>query len=343
MPRENPAPKRPTRGRQIVKIVFLTAVGVTSVCSILGLAGRSALVFLYLDQPRVHYLAFLLVSLGIVLFLRWWRVGIAIGFFVAVNLYLLWPVAWPSQAAKGAPAFSVVHVNMGKQAEVPGKLVQFLLDWRPELLFLQEVTPELAAELPTAVPQYIVLASEPRSDTRGVAVLACADLPDGFQVHSARVGRFAEELTDRPHVELAVSRDNVRFRLLGFHCSRPRNTKTIGVQAAEYEALAAWFRQSASTHSVAIGDFNATPWSQTVRHFLRRAALPTAQSGFSLAPTWPAGAVGLLGVPIDLVTHSAGLQVETEIGPDIGSDHYPILCRVTAADQAEPHPQRANF
>ena len=165
----------------------------------------------------------------------------AIGLFVGVNLYLLYPAARPSQPSRRSPAFSVVHANLGND----------------------------------------------------------------FQVRSARAGRFAADLTDRPHVELAVARDNVRFRLLSFHCSRPRNAKTSAIQAAEYEALAAWFQQSPSTHSVAIGDFNAAPWSQTVRHFLRGAALPTAQSGFSLAPTWPAGALGLIGVPIDLVTHGA--------------------------------------
>ncbi|MDA0275619.1 MAG: hypothetical protein O3A06_12010 [Proteobacteria bacterium] len=57
---------------------------------------------------------------------------------------------------------------------------------------------------------------------------------------------------------------------------------------------------------------------------LRRDAQQRRASG--LAPTWPASAAGLMGVPIDhLLVTCQWRVVAGRAGPNLGSDHLPVL------------------
>lgn len=320
--------RRASRWRRVAAHTFMAVCAMTCVVSALGLLGRNSVYFFYLDQPRVHYLVILLVCFVVALLLKRWKLGAGIGVFVALNAFVLNSVISLPTSFSDEPHVTVIHANLGKQKEVPSEFLEFVLGQQPDLLCLQEVTPELARQLPEVFPQYRLLDSDPRSDSRGVAVLANSSSSGGIQILSSRVLHLAREQTERPHVEVLVSEGDTRIRILSFHCSRPRNPKTAAIQRAEYDELATWFRASPPGHALAIGDFNASPWSGTVRRFLSEADLPTKQSGFGFSGTWPAGVLGPIGVPIDLAVHSAGLRVETETGPDIGSDHYPILSRV---------------
>ena len=76
------------------------------------------------------------------------------------------------------------------------------------------------------------------------------------------------------------------------------------------------------------GDFNATPWSAAYRDLRQRSGLADAAEARLPWPTWcPTGWVSCaLGLPIDHLLHGADWQVaEFRIGPDIGSDHRPLI------------------
>ncbi len=73
------------------------------------------------------------------------------------------------------------------------------------------------------------------------------------------------------------------------------------------------------------GDLNATPWSNAFSK-LDQAGLRRATG---LTPTWPAIGRGWMGIPIDhvLVTPHWSV-VERRVGPNIGSDHFPVMVRI---------------
>ena len=78
------------------------------------------------------------------------------------------------------------------------------------------------------------------------------------------------------------------------------------------------------------GDFNATPWSFPLRGFDGQAGLVRRTHAL---PTWPAGQVTpqrlhwpLPLLPIDHLFASSDWHVATlERGPDLGSDHFPVV------------------
>jgi endonuclease/exonuclease/phosphatase (EEP) superfamily protein YafD len=80
-----------------------------------------------------------------------------------------------------------------------------------------------------------------------------------------------------------------------------------------------------------LGDLNVTPWSPYFQELLAATGLRDSARGWGLQPSWPTMSL-LLRVPIDHCLISPELHVtERTLGPDIGSDHFPLL--VTLAVQ----------
>lgn len=75
-----------------------------------------------------------------------------------------------------------------------------------------------------------------------------------------------------------------------------------------------------------LGDFNITPWSPDFERLPgRRAGDPR------LDATWPTG-IPLLGIPIDHIMLGPGVRLHRiEVGPNLGSDHLPLLATVSIA------------
>ena len=75
---------------------------------------------------------------------------------------------------------------------------------------------------------------------------------------------------------------------------------------------------------VVLGDFNETPWSPALCRFAEELDL----HGFNVAATWPVW-YEFAGIPIDHALISNELLFSRiEIGPNIASDHRPIVVDV---------------
>lgn len=71
--------------------------------------------------------------------------------------------------------------------------------------------------------------------------------------------------------------------------------------------------------TIIAGDFNATPWSSAFADIDYKRAT-------GLQPTWP---MRYFGIPVDQVLVSEHWQVaQSKAGPDIGSDHLPIIAKL---------------
>ena len=82
--------------------------------------------------------------------------------------------------------------------------------------------------------------------------------------------------------------------------------------------------------TIVAGDANATPWSSALLgpHSRDLARIT------GLAPTYPTEGGGILGVSIDHVLVSPHFaMVQTERGPDIGSDHLPVRGELRLMDK----------
>lgn len=119
--------------------------------------------------------------------------------------------------------------------------------------------------------------------------------------------------------------------VLGVHLTRPTSAAARRRQLVRVRAVS----EALAPSVLAAGDFNATPWSR-LREF--DAAVPATRRTRAMF-TWPAPA-RLFGplrlrapvavAPIDHIYASADWRVvEVRRGPDVGSDHYPVIATFT--------------
>lgn len=91
-----------------------------------------------------------------------------------------------------------------------------------------------------------------------------------------------------------------------------------------------------------IGDFNAAPWSTRFNGLKRRANLADASRARGLTPTWrPAqlneSVAPLFALAIDNALTSQDIAVRaSRVGPDLGSDHWPIVLDLQLPELAAP-------
>ena len=95
---------------------------------------------------------------------------------------------------------------------------------------------------------------------------------------------------------------------------------------------------------ILLADCNATRWSKPMREAMEAAGLRDSAEGFGFQGSWPARLPWPLRLPIDHVLVSDGLAVtRRELGPDVGSDHLPVVAEFAIVDgraQAAQPPSR---
>ncbi|MCA8954301.1 MAG: endonuclease/exonuclease/phosphatase family protein, partial [Planctomycetes bacterium] len=79
---------------------------------------------------------------------------------------------------------------------------------------------------------------------------------------------------------------------------------------------------------IVLGDFNATPWNAAFRALLANTGLRHA-NGTGFHPTWHTKLPWPLRIPIDHVMVDGLGVVATEVGASFGSDHAPLLARLS--------------
>jgi endonuclease/exonuclease/phosphatase (EEP) superfamily protein YafD len=230
------------------------------------------------------------------------------------------PLPWLTAASPApgsepqGPLFSVASTNVSLHNQDPQALARWLAQERPDVVIVLEVSPDYAVAL-QSLRDYPFQQLVPQDDPFGIALLSR---------HPLRQVQVIKDADAIAHIEAQVQWQNQLVGVIAVHPMPPLSAHYHGVRNAKLRALAS--QASASKlPTVLAGDLNATPWSSAfsglAQHGLRRAS--------GLAPTWPAALHGLLGIPIDHVLVTAHWAVVSrQVGPDLGSDHLPVLLRL---------------
>ena len=136
-------------------------------------------------------------------------------------------------------------------------------------------------------------------------------------------------------------RDHYRHPRLAFQLGSERTAQSAAEAAlragADHDQIGGLLRRDSGKHLGAVadslaklegpvillGDFNTTPWSPAYRKLVADTELGSASGG--RIATWPVW-MAPLRVPIDHILVRGPVTVlEAERGPDLGSDHFPVL------------------
>lgn len=114
------------------------------------------------------------------------------------------------------------------------------------------------------------------------------------------------------------------LRLVALHSARPLDGGAPA-RDAQLERAGVLAAAAPSGRAIVAGDLNLTPWSPVFADLLARGGLRDSGIGRGLVATWLTRFI-LLGLPIDHVLVSDAFDVrDRRIGPDLGSDHLPVI------------------
>lgn len=269
---------------------------------------------------------FVLSGLG-----RWITAGIGIAGVLAAGA-LMSPEFTRSagQHAGGASPgqLRIVQFNVWSRNVDPGRTIDWIVAQNPDIVVLEETTPSFRRGFEARTGW--------RAICRDCEVMIYSRLPitKGYTPAAPAVGPLSH----------AVLRDQVGpFDVVGVHNAWP----TDGNDQQRQEArLAHVLADLPKDRTIAVGDFNSTPWSFSRRNWDAAFGLPRRDRALFSWPAQPqlGGKVPMPFplLPIDHVYAGSGwATVSVNRGPKLGSDHYPILAILAPVSPPPGQPRSA--
>lgn len=118
--------------------------------------------------------------------------------------------------------------------------------------------------------------------------------------------------------------------LVAVHAPHPDGLSPFNIQSKQFEDIAA--ESDAIQPDILLGDLNTTPWSPNYARLLDRTGLKDTAPGIGWLNTWLSALPGL-GLRLDHILVGPRVAVRAyRVGPNIGSDHRPVIARLSVAD-----------
>jgi len=285
-----------------------------AVATLLGFLGRFFWVFDLFSHFRVQLFQAALVLIGIAIWKRKNKQLIAFALLACLNYAFVLPFYFgKSPAATEQPARAMLMNVLASNSNTE-QVLAAIEAADPDLLVLEEVTPEWAAKLVEL--NYPHRIADVRDDCFGIMLLSKHPLSNTNAVY---VGT-----ADVPTITANVHLPQGEIFLIGTHPVPPVSAAYSRHRNSQLVALATLVEKQKKP-VLLIGDLNTSPWSAHFARLLKESGLQNSMKHFGFQPSWPANN-RLLRIPIDQMLHSPEILIHNRaIGGDVGSDHLPVI------------------
>lgn len=309
-------------------IVLVIPAVVLALVTVASFFGRWVWWLDVLANFRAQYVVGLALLGLIVAMSRWRKTGYAILGVALLNLVFVVPlyIGSPAEAKVDADRMRIMSFNLLSTNEQYSDVIDYIRTVDPDLVMLHEASRPWEVAIESAGLGYEIIPGRSDDLIFGTLVLVRGEditaVSHGYAASAPR----AVSLTYTPvgwQTELSV---------LGTHPLAPTDRERAGLRDAQLGFAADWAAEQDGAFLV-VGDFNATPWSWPFRRLMASADLENSQDGFGLQPSFPTTSNLLMRVPIDHLVYSPALEVTArQLGPDLGSDHFPLVVDLQLAD-----------
>ncbi len=304
--------------------LLLIALGTGfTLATILGFFGPMWWAFDALSSFRFQY-AVVLLLVGLLYGMAFGRASSLI--FIAaglVNAALVLPlfIASPAEAS-GGEDLKIVSFNVQASNQHRETVTGWVASSGADIVFLLETSADWDAVLSDADLPYVVMDEIPDDRVYGITVLAQEEL----DVDLLRVGATKDVVV---RAEASIGTDPVA--VYAFHPRSPTSESDAKYRDEVMEEVAAMV-EAETMPAVVVGDLNATPWSYAFKKLANEGNLVDSLRGNGYQASWPASLWYGFKIPIDHMLHTAELTTVTRnLGPDLGSDHAPLMVTVATA------------
>ena len=313
----------------LVAVLGLVLTLLIAVVTILPLSGSKQWWVRVWDFPRLQIAAVIPVAMVLAAFGR--EAAVLLPILAVCLAYQLWRIRPYTPFARSEITFAdgrdpdrdvvLLSSNVLMENRDHHRLVALIERVDPDVLFLMETDATWIEALEPALARYRTVIRQPRDDCYGLVFAT------RLEPASARAIRIANDDTPAVFAEMTAPGNGRRFRFVGLH-PRPPMPGQDTDERDEQVLYSARFAHRSGTPIVAAGDFNDVAWSDTSQRFKFAGGYLDPRIGRGLyasfhADRWP------IRFPIDQLFVSPDVaMIAFGCGPNIGSDHFPIVATV---------------
>ncbi|MGV8992720.1 MAG: endonuclease/exonuclease/phosphatase family protein [Flavobacterium sp.] len=225
------------------------------------------------------------------------------------------------KVAKQSNTVSVISVNVYQFNQQYQKLIDLVLEEKPDILLTMESNQAWEDALTAIESEYPNFKKVPLENTYGIHFYT------KLEVKSIKVNYFISD--DLPSIEASIiTDDGYNFTFFGVHPPPPSPTEEDTSKERDGELLALG-KSVLETKgpSIVVGDFNNVAWAKSSILFRKTSQLIDPRIGRGFVSTYHARYI-LLRFPIDLFFHSTEIFIQDfKTLRNIGSDHLPLFSR----------------
>lgn len=305
-------------------LLTLTQVTVIGVL-LLSVAGFFGTYHRYLELTahfKPHYVVVSLLCLLICVALQAWTWALCALVIVALNLVIIAPWYLPPShtlLVKPGLEIQVMCANVQYTNTNYAAFLRLIREEMPHVVIAQEANEPWLAHLRELAAQFPYAVTVPGRGSSGIALYSRLPIAHADIIYLGQ--------QRRPGVIARLSLGATVLTLVTIHPRAPLHNRAF---ADRNEQLLAATKvvETVPPPKLLVGDFNTSPWSPYYKRVVRDTGLRDARKGFGLLPTWPAARLWV-GLPIDHCLVSPELTVaRMRTGPNIGSDHLPLIIDV---------------
>lgn len=294
-------------------------LAVSAILTIAGFFSQYGWGFDLASHFRVQYAAVQILCALLCFLQKKKRLLLLTSVFLVINISQILPLYFLSgmtQAPAGnAVKIKVLVINIHNENRQHEKVAAYIKKVNPDVLALEEINERWFNQLAETLKEFPNKKFVLREDNFGIGLFS--KLPPS---------QMAVEYYGQAHVPSILASFSIKDKSLDFlftHPLPPASQDYFDWRNAQLSEIAS-LRAQFNDNLVVVGDLNTTSWSHHFKDFQRKMRLQDSRKGFGVQVSWPT-MFPLFGITIDHCLVSPQVRVLTrQVGPDIGSDHYPV-------------------
>jgi endonuclease/exonuclease/phosphatase (EEP) superfamily protein YafD len=315
-------------------LYFLSTVIV--ILTVAGFLGRFWWGFDIVCHFRIQYFWVLIFSAIVFSYGGKWVSCILVTTFALINAAVFIPyitVVKPTHV--DSPKIRAVSINLDFRNLAYDKAVSFINQSQPQLLILEDFSERWENGLRKTLAKYPYFIRLKYADAYSVEEDFMEPFRGVLKKHKISLALFSKlpfknkklgqvETYPTPYVMAQFNFNKKSFTLFGTHLMIPAGNVLSKLRNQQIRVLTQKI-QSINQPTVLLGDLNITPWSPFFKDFVQKTGLKETRKNFGIYSTWPTG-YPFMRIPIDHSLTSNEIIVHSlRLGPNIGSDHFPLI------------------
>ena len=316
--------------------VYLGLVGLSFV-TLISFLGANYWIFELLSHFRVQYAAVATCMLVLLLISQAQRLEWIVGLIllgvnaVPILIQLGASVTTPAVAVE-TPDARAMWVNLQGENVDLGAFYDYVGAESPDVIALTEVGANRQAILDDLARDYPYTVQSQLNNVFEIVLLSrhpiVSERISGLDFARPSAPTLAQPVfqPDVPVISAEICPfESACYTVLAAHAPPPVSARMADMRNTLLDLVAQLSRQRADNRLIVMGDLNTSVWSPQFAALLEDGQMDTWSADVLVDSTWLSKSP-FLGLTIDHVLHREGISLGARrVGPDIGSDHYPLL------------------